>query len=159
MLEETATVIATKYGRLMIETTARSACGHCSSRGCTTSVLAKMFGVRRNRFVLPNTLDARVGDRVVVGVPDSVLVGASLLVYLLPLVVMIAAVVLADAFGADAFAQAMMALVGLGFGFGLVRLVAERRASRQRHDMRLLRLAGVVPVRFATEKTPGDEHE
>jgi sigma-E factor negative regulatory protein RseC len=159
VLEETASVIAVKHGRLLIETTARSACGHCSSSGCTTSVLAKMFGVRRNWISLPNTLGARVGDRVVVGVPDSVLVGASVLVYLLPLLTMIVAVVLADAVAADALAQVLMALAGLGLGFGLVRIVVERRATRNRYEMRLLRLAGAVPVRFVTEKSPGVEHE
>ena len=159
MLEEQATVIEAGNGTLLIETMARSACGHCASNSCTTSVLARMFGVRRNRFRLPNTLGARAGDQVVVGVPDSVLVGASLLVYLLPLVSMLAAVTLADAVEAGALGQAAIALVGLGLGFVLVRFVVERGVSGRRYEMHLLRLAGGAPVPFVTGNTAGVEHE
>ena len=89
MLEETATVVEVIDGRLIAETESRSSCSHCSTDSCSTSVVAKLFGIRRNRLVMENTLQAKAGDRVVIGIPDNLLVQASVMAYLLPLVVML----------------------------------------------------------------------
>lgn len=146
MLEETGTVMAVKHGQVLVETSARSACSHCTSQGCTTAVLGRLFGVRRNRVRLANTLHAQIGDRVVIGVPDDVLVRASLLVYLAPLASMMLAVAAADGAGLGLGAQIGAAAAGLAGGLLLVGRVGESNMSRRRYRMRLLRKVPPIAV-------------
>ncbi len=140
MLEETAQVIEVKDGLLTAETESRSGCSHCStSSSCSTSVVAKLFGVRRNRLVMANSLNARPGDQVVIGIPDQLLVRASLMAYLLPLVVMLVVTAMGELAGINELLLSLLALVGLAMGFFTVRWLSRRRTS-QRYEPRLLRI-------------------
>jgi sigma-E factor negative regulatory protein RseC len=139
MLEETAMVIDVKDGMLMAETESRSSCSHCSADSCSTSVVAKLFGVRRNRLVMENSLDAKPGDQVVIGIPDALLVRASVMAYLLPLVSMLLLTAIGDALGMNEILLSLLALVGLAIGFFMVRWTIHRSAS-QRYTPRLLRI-------------------
>ncbi len=140
MLEESAHVVEVHDGVLIAETQSRSGCSHCStSSSCSTSVVAKLFGVRRNRLVMANSLNARPGDQVVIGIPDQVLVRASLMAYLLPLVVMLVVTAMGDLAGINELLLSLLALVGLVMGFFTVRWVSRRRTS-QRYEPRLLRI-------------------
>ncbi|MBF0255507.1 MAG: SoxR reducing system RseC family protein [Gammaproteobacteria bacterium] len=120
MLEENATVIAVEGGHIWVETQARSACAHCGTDSCSTSVIAKLFNVRRNRLKLANSLGARAGQVVVIGIPDEILVAASLRAYLLPLVGLLAAAFLAEALGLDEMLQVLLAGLGLLAGLALM---------------------------------------
>jgi sigma-E factor negative regulatory protein RseC len=139
MLEETAQVIEVKDGLLIAETESRSGCNHCSSNSCTTSVVAKLFGVKRNRLVMKNSIDARPGDQVLIGIPDQLLVKASLTAYLLPLTVMLLVTALGDLAGIDELLLSLLALTGLAVGFLTVRWIS-RNGSSQDYEPRLLRL-------------------
>lgn len=139
MLEETATVVEVIDDRLIAETESRSGCSHCSTGSCTTSVVAKLFGVRRNRLVMENSLDARPGDQVVVGIPDELLVRASVMAYLLPLISMLGVTAVGDALGMSEILLSLLALGGLAIGFFMVRWVI-RRGPSQRYKPHLLRI-------------------
>ncbi len=143
MLEETAWVIDVNDGLLTAETESRSGCGHCNTDSCTTSVVAKLFGVRRNRLVMENSLDARPGDRVVIGIPDPLLVRAALMAYLLPLLFMLGMTGLGDLIGINEFVLSLLALAGLALGFFTVHWVARGGAS-QRYEPRLLRIVAAA---------------
>jgi len=146
MIEEDATVMKRNDGVILVETISRSSCSHCSSESCTTSVVSKLFGMRRNYLQLPNTLDAHPGDRVVVGIPDSVLVKASLWVYLLPVVSMLLATAASDSLGISEGWQALFALAGLAAGFYSIRWLL-RHTPRQQQQY--------VPVLLRKQTTPG----
>jgi sigma-E factor negative regulatory protein RseC len=139
MLEETAQVIEVKDGLLTVETASRSACNHCSSDNCTTSVVAKLFGVRRNRLVLANSLDAKPGDQVVIGIPDQLLARASVTAYLLPLLFMLVLTGLGDLFGINELLLSLLALSGLALGFYIIRRFS-CGSSAQGYQPRLLRI-------------------
>jgi sigma-E factor negative regulatory protein RseC len=140
MLEETAWIVEVRDGVLIAETQSRSSCSHCgSSSSCSTSVVAKLFGVRRNRLALENSLGACVGDQVVIGIPDRLLVRASLMAYMLPLGIMLAVTALGDQVGMNQLLLSLLALVGLATGFVTVRWVSRGRSS-QRYEPRLLRI-------------------
>jgi sigma-E factor negative regulatory protein RseC len=138
MLEETAQVIEVKDGLLLAETESRSGCNHCSSANCSTSVVAKLFGVRRNRMVLENSIGAKPGDQVVIGIPDALLARASVLAYLLPVLSMLGFSALGDLFGLEAIWLSLLALSGLAIGFFMVYRVTRGR-SAQRYRPQLLR--------------------
>ncbi len=60
-------------------------CGRCSEPGgCRSAVLTQMFRQRGCEFSVQNRIDARVGDRVVLRLPDGSLARWSLTIYLVP---------------------------------------------------------------------------
>jgi len=124
VIEESAQVVAVSGGRAWVQTRSRSACGHCaSSAGCGTSVLGGLLSPRSVSFPVDNTVDAAVGDEVVLGVAEEMLVKASLTVYLLPLLSMLLAAMAAVALGLDDGAGGVCGLLGLGAGlYGVHRL-------------------------------------
>ncbi|MES9990902.1 MAG: SoxR reducing system RseC family protein [Candidatus Thiodiazotropha sp.] len=139
MLAETARVIDVKDGMLLAETESRSGCNHCSADNCTTSVVAKLFGVKRNRLVLENSLGAEPGDRVVIGIPDALLVRASILAYLLPLLSMLGMTAIGKMIGLPTIWLSMLALFGLAMGFFMVNR-ATRGWTSQRYKPQLMRI-------------------
>ncbi|MBV2125191.1 MAG: SoxR reducing system RseC family protein [Candidatus Thiodiazotropha sp. (ex Ctena orbiculata)] len=153
MLEETAMVVEANTDYLWVETRSRSGCSQCSS-SCTTSVVSKLFGMKRNRLKLENTLGAGAGDKVVVGIPDELLVRASVWAYLFPLQAMFAVSATGGVMGVGEGAQALLAIVGLAAGFALVRWHTSWQGARQRFRPSLLRIVSddVVfsPVRQMT---------
>ena len=97
MVEQNATVIALNEGNAVVETVPESTCNSCSVKaGCGTSVLARSVGQKVIHFEIANTVDARVGDQVVLGLPEDAIVKGSLLMYLLPLVLMFTVALLLD---------------------------------------------------------------
>ena len=141
MLEELGTVVEVRDGVLRVETQSRSACSHCSKDGCTTSVVSKLFSIKRNRFELENSLGALPGELVVIGIPDELLVQASVRAYLLPLLVMMLATAVGSAMGLDEGLQSLLALGGLAMGFIWVRWATRSVSSRRQFTPRLLRIA------------------
>ncbi|MEW8659724.1 MAG: SoxR reducing system RseC family protein [Candidatus Thiodiazotropha endolucinida] len=139
MLEETAMVVEANTDYLWVETRSRTGCSQCGS-SCTTSVVSKLFGMKRNRLKLENTLCAEVGDRVVVGIPDELLVRASVWAYLFPLLAMFAVSAAGGVMGVDEGAQALLAMVGLAAGFALVRWSISRQGTHRRFRPSLLRI-------------------
>lgn len=91
MITEKAWVAAVdEDGHAWLETQRKTACGSCAvQQGCGTGVLSKVFSERRTRLRVSNVLGAAVGDQVLVGIDDSMLVRASIATYLMPLVWML----------------------------------------------------------------------
>ena len=146
MLEETALVVEADQQSLWVELPSRSACSQCGSGTCTTSVIAKLFRVSKPRFRLENSLNARPGQQVVVGIPDDLVAKASLWAYLLPMVTLLAGAAVANVAGAGEGIQSLMALVGLGVGLLLVRRLTTTGSMQRRLRPTLLRLAQPTQV-------------
>lgn len=130
MIEETATIIDATDDYIWVEAKARSACSTCGSQSrCSTSSLSKLFGIRQQHIRLPNTFGSHIGEQVIIGVEDQVMVTASLAAYILPVVLMIAAAITADSYGlsdqqaaASALAGLLLGLLGAGFLTGSYRM-------------------------------------
>jgi sigma-E factor negative regulatory protein RseC len=141
MLEETGIVVGVEDHQILVETKPRSACSHCGTGSCTTSTVAKLFGARRNRLRLDNSLHAVRGQAVVVGIPDQALVSVSILAYMVPLLAMILGVVGASALGLGEVTQALVAILGLLLGLSVVGSAGNSKRARRHYAPRLLRLA------------------
>ncbi len=145
MIEETARVIAVDDDRLLLEAQTRAACNACSARqGCGTSLLSRWVGRRFTRFSAHNSVNASVGDEVVVGLDESAMLRGSLLVYLFPLLIMIVFALLADHLIPVASANRdLMVLLAAVLGFGLSLILSNRllasRANRSRLTPVILR--------------------
>ncbi|MCD2449256.1 SoxR reducing system RseC family protein [Methylicorpusculum oleiharenae] len=88
MIEEIAVVAKVENHQVWVESKPASGCGGCKQNGsCSTSVLSKM--IRKRSVEVDSDIDLRAGDEVVIGIQESVLIRASMLLYLTPLVVMV----------------------------------------------------------------------
>lgn len=86
MITENAIVVAVDGDQTWIETQRKSTCGQCSaSKGCGTSVLAKVIGNKLSKMKAINKIDAQVGDEVVVGLSEHSMLKGAFMAYLSPL--------------------------------------------------------------------------
>ncbi|TVS10886.1 MAG: hypothetical protein EA417_18665 [Gammaproteobacteria bacterium] len=147
MLEASGTVIRAEGAFVWVETQAVSACASCGSSGCTTSVVARFFGLQRNQLRLHNRLGVRIGQEVIVGIPERAALLAALYAYVFPLLAMIGAVALATVMGLGDLAQVGAALGGLWLGIGSASRFVERAQRSPRWAPRLRRVVGPVCVK------------
>jgi len=97
MIEEQAQVIEIIEGRLLLQAQTQSACGSCdASKGCGTSVLAKVVGRKFTHFQAENNINAKVGDTVIVGLAEDALLKGSLVIYMFPILGMLLFALIAD---------------------------------------------------------------
>jgi sigma-E factor negative regulatory protein RseC len=131
MIEERARVIAIQDGQLLLEAETSSACHACAvKQGCGTSVLSKWLGRKFTRFQAPNTVNAGVGDEVVVGLAEEAMLKGSVIVYLLPLLAMIGAALLADSLiSVETARRDLMVLVAAVAGFALMMYLSRSLLS------------------------------
>ncbi|MGO1501068.1 MAG: SoxR reducing system RseC family protein [Marinobacter sp.] len=140
MITESGKVVAVTGEHAWVQTIRTSACQSCAARnGCGQKVLASATSGRANQVRVFNSVNACVGEEVTLGIDERALLGASLLVYALPLLLMVAASMaghhLSD--GSD-FAAMLGAAAGLGLGFLVSRQLQRRNASS--YEPRLLRV-------------------
>jgi sigma-E factor negative regulatory protein RseC len=96
MIEETAIVTRIDNGQAWIKSLQSGACGGCMQQAsCGTSTLAKLLPKRE--FAVDYDMALQVGDKVRVAIDDSHLLLSSLLLYLLPLLIMLIGVGMANA--------------------------------------------------------------
>ncbi|WNB76835.1 SoxR reducing system RseC family protein [Methylomonas koyamae] len=97
MIEEAAVVTRIGAdGRTWIKSLQTSACSGCmQQQACGTATLAKVLPKRE--FAVDSDITLQAGDRVVVAIDDGHLLLTSLILYLLPLLIMLGGVGLAQA--------------------------------------------------------------
>ena len=138
MIEEKAIVLSSADGVARVETQRTATCGGCSAKaGCGTAMLTRVFGNRRTRLQVLNPVDAKPGDRVIIGIDEKILVKASLILYMLPL---------------------MALLLGAGAGqFGAqgVNLLSQEQGSILGGSAGLL--AGLYWVRLKSHRVQADD--
>ncbi len=150
IVTETAEVVAVEGDHIWVETERKAVCDACAvQKGCGSGIISRMFR-KRARLRIDNTIGARAGDRIILGLDDRALVRASLAVYLMPLVWLLLGALggqmLATAMSWEAVdgAAALGGVTGLLAGFLWLRGYARRSADRHAHQPVLLRHAGVV---------------
>jgi len=141
-VEQQAVVVAVHGARARVRAERRGACGQCAGqRACGT------LGAWRERVVeveVDNVAAARVGDWVVVQLPDGVLLRATMLVYGLPMLMFIAAGLLGHALAPWLGVQrelgaVALAFVGLGASFLWLRHTRLVRRLPRGEIVRVLR--------------------
>lgn len=87
MITEKAIVVAVEGNQTWIETQRKSTCGQCNaSKGCGTSVLAKVVGTKLSKMKAINKIGAQIGDEVVVGLTEKSILKGAFMAYLSPLI-------------------------------------------------------------------------
>ncbi len=158
MIEESAHVLSCKGEFAYLETKPQSSCGGCASSGvCGTGVFSKVFGNKKTAVRVVNSIHAKPGDLVIIGLQESALSKISLVFYMVPIVSMILLSALgqwlATTFGItppDLFAI-LGGVVGFMVGFVFVRLFAKRVQDDSSYQPVMLRLATSERVNFDIE--------
>lgn len=105
MIEEIGVITAVDKDHIWVETEVKTTCGSCEAQeNCGTGIVAKAFSPKKEQLILRCSQEAQVGQRVKLGIQENHLVNASALIYVLPLFVLIASAV---------GAQAALPLLGL----------------------------------------------
>jgi sigma-E factor negative regulatory protein RseC len=90
MIEETGVVKKVSGNDVWIETQIKTSCGSCHvSKNCGTSVVAKAFTAKPELLKVTSLYALSEGQMVKLGIPEEQLMGASMLMYLLPILILI----------------------------------------------------------------------
>lgn len=124
LVEGVARVVALEGGMAWLEPEQSTACGSCHSAAiCGTKAGSRRLVARR--FQMANDHDFRVGERIVVGIPEQTLRSAALTAYGIPLVLMMVLGVTAQKLGGGDLGAAAATLAGLAIGILVVRLKSQ----------------------------------
>lgn len=128
MIEEIATVSAVYDGEVEVVCFSKSACGQCKQNShCGTGIVSKALPGKDHRFTIVTDLPLTVGEQVRIGIPEHNLITSAMLVYLFPLLLLLAGALLASAgFGLGDGGTITGAILGGLLGF----VLASRWAGR-----------------------------
>jgi sigma-E factor negative regulatory protein RseC len=122
MIEEFAVVTKRFDDHAMLEIERRTACGLCGQkRGCGNATWGKLLGHDSHEFPADNAINANVGDSVVVGIDERIVLSSAFYLYVVPLFTLLVATVLADTFLNNEFYVMLAAALGLLLGFAWVK--------------------------------------
>lgn len=140
MLTETGRVVAVESDSVWVETIRKSTCGSCAvQKGCGHGLINQISdGSRSYIRVLPGKVSPHacaVDDQVKISIPEEVLLRGSLIVYMLPLLSMLAGA--AATVGLLQGDQDLLALLGAAVGFALGVGLVRWHAWHHRDDVSL----------------------
>ncbi len=147
MLEELGTVVEATEQYVWVQTQRKTSCGHCESKSsCGTASLAQVLGQKYTEIRVENSLAAKKGDMVIIGLAERALVTTSLAAYLMPLIMLFFTAVtyesLASTLGLPTaeFFTVIAGFVGLGLGLILVKYVVRYLLQYAQYQPVLLRI-------------------
>ncbi|MBI3222868.1 MAG: SoxR reducing system RseC family protein [Nitrosomonadales bacterium] len=134
-LETRAIVVKVDKQFALVQANQGNGCEQCNGKGCGTGKLSQMFCSKPRQFQVDNPINAGIGDEVIVSVAEGAVLRGIGLVYLLPLVLLVAGAMLASSWAAqpsqrDGYAAAG-ALLGLVAGFVFAKWLSSRQARQQ----------------------------
>ena len=121
MIEELAVVVKIENHQVWVEAGQNSACGGCQQKAsCTTNALGNVL--KKKTVPVDSCIQLKPGDQVMVAIDESLLLRASLLLYLVPLIALFTGAGIADWLSANNALSADLWIAGsalLSFLFSL----------------------------------------
>lgn len=131
MIEEKGVVLNAESGLAQVETIRTSSCQSCRARhGCGHHAIAQVSSANRMLMTALDPLSVKVGQRVVVGIPEDTLLRASIWMYLVPLL----GLVLGATLPSLVSEQQIFAVLGSVSGFAGGFLFARFQSRRHQED-------------------------
>jgi len=145
MIEQQAIILSTENQgenpSATIEIVRETACELCGkTRGCGNALWGKIFAHKTTSFKAENSIDAKVGQSVIVGIDEKAVMKSALLLYIVPLVTMLIGTILASQISSTDFVAMIGAAAGLVVGFFWVKAHATGHAYYRDHQPKILRL-------------------
>lgn len=125
-----------------LEIERKTACGLCGqTRGCGNSIWGKLFAHQSSAFKAHNRIQAQIGDSVIVGIEEKSLLISALLLYIVPLVTMMIAAILALQWSGTDLGAMLGAVFGLVIGLLWVKGYTASSRYLMLQQPEILRLA------------------
>tara|TARA_R110002072_G_scaffold184083_1_gene340375 strand:- start:9539 stop:10036 length:498 start_codon:yes stop_codon:yes gene_type:complete len=155
MIEERALVLETRFdetdfscqlARVKVQRT--SACERCSLKsGCGQSALTKLSSNQCLELDVENTLGAKPGDEVLIAIPESGLVSASVRVYFIPLILMVLGAVMGGIIDpVDEIWTVIFSVLGLVAGFSWARFSSQKQAFNPVFLPKMTKITGRISI-------------
>jgi len=155
MIEQSATVLRVEENNVTIQVNRQTACGSCSAKsGCGKSLLDNVFKSKPLEISVPNTIEAKKHDEVIVGLNESAFVQASFYLYVFPLVSLLVFSFAADKWFSPfsgEFIIIISGIAGLFFGGWLTKVVLNKIKNNHRNyfEPKLIKVVSQdVPINF-----------
>lgn len=137
MLETRAIIMQLEGQYALVQSNQATGCEQCRGKGCGASKLSRLFCSKPRRFKAENSINARIGDEVVIAVAEGAVLRGTGVVYLLPLFLLVTGAMLGSSWGGspgqqDGYAVAG-ALLGMVAGFMIARAIALRASHSYSH--------------------------
>lgn len=132
MIKETVEVVGIEGEQVVVRSARTSACAQCdASASCGQKSIAEWASSKwvDVPVINPDQKAVRIGDKVVVGIEEGRFVLASALVYLMPLVLMMAFALTGFTVGLDEAGLIGLSMAGLLVGFVLNRVLNQREST------------------------------
>jgi sigma-E factor negative regulatory protein RseC len=147
MLEQHALVLAVHQQQAQVEVVRSKPCGICGqTRGCGASIWGRLFGHQTVTFSVDNSLQARAGEMVIIGIQDGAVMASAWQAYGWPLLLtMLGALAGTNwlQFSSQADINAFIgAAIGLLIAFVLLRWRSRHPALHQRFQPQMLKIIG-----------------
>lgn len=114
MIEELAKVVKIENHQVWVESGQNNACGGCLQKAsCTTNALGNVL--KKKSVPVDSNIQLKTGDEVMVAIDESLLLRASLLLYLLPLIALFTGAGIADWLLADNILYVDLWIAGSAF--------------------------------------------
>jgi sigma-E factor negative regulatory protein RseC len=143
MFTEIGQVIAKENDTVWVQTQSKTGCSSCKvSSTCGSGIVNKAFSHKVFVTPLKNTINAHINDEVEVGIPEDLVLKASLIVYLLPLISLMLALALSSLLLPDLseLGSILSAATGLALGFIGVSWFARRKSQQKQLEPMLLKI-------------------
>jgi sigma-E factor negative regulatory protein RseC len=118
MYETEGVVIWEEGENAFIQAQRKSTCGGCakSSESCGTASLLGFFERKAPLYKARNTIGAKTGERVVIGLPELALLKGASAIYLPALLLLMAGAIGGHQLGASIATQELFSVIGAGIG-------------------------------------------
>jgi sigma-E factor negative regulatory protein RseC len=143
MLEEQGVVISADNNSATVQIQRTTSCGHCAAKqGCDSASVANRLGKQYMQVKVANHSHhaVKVGDNVVVGLPEQSLLKGAILVYLVPLFGLFAGAIGGEIVTASAslphseLLSVLSSLVGFSVGLFAVKRLSLNLLSDTRYQ-------------------------
>lgn len=140
LLEERALVLSVDRERAWLRCERQAGCARCAEgKGCGSGLFSRLLGDRLEAVPIQNTLKARPGDVVLLGLEPAAIENAAWLVYGLPLAGLLSGALAGQAMGPGDLPALLGAAVGVVLGLAVVRYLGRRLAADPRYQAVMLR--------------------
>lgn len=132
MIEEAGQVLSVEDGFADVETIRTSSCTACRARhGCGHHAIAQVSSANRMRMKAIDPLTVKVGQRVVVGIPEDTLLQASVWMYMIPLLGLLLGAVLPSLWQGGSGMAVLLSIIGFAGGL----LLAKRKSQHEMNNL------------------------
>ena len=142
MIEEEAIVIKASKENVILEVVRSKPCGLCGQvRGCGNSIWGKIFSHRTGYIETRNHLNAKLGDVVILGIDETLMLKSSLMLYGVPLMLMFLGMVMGNTFAKETTELYVLlgAVMGLFLGVVLIKRIVNEKMQMFYNEAQLIR--------------------